>query len=251
MLANWNNPRDKVFMEDHYSQFDFKPIEQGLTWTFQTRDAWSDLHWQGEIQPQDGLGLEVRASSGLPQLGLRCVIKDANMAEFVSPSVSLGNGEWRELRTPLQAFTNAPWAQVRPESPALPLKGMKFVLDGLGRAGVVTLEMRNLCSLTGTVMETQVRRFGEGTFGPLVTPVAVPGVEVVGHLEGREDGLLAVRGQGPACRCTVPCRISRARCWRRCSPKPGCIAMTPTRRTSCGPTRACSPSTRRRAGRGG
>jgi len=203
---HWFNPRSKVFMDDHYTQFDFARAEGGLTWTFETRDAWSDLHWQGEIAAADGLGLEVRASSGLPQLGLRCVIKDAEMAEFVSPAESLGNGERRLLRYPFAAFTNAPWAKLRPARPAFPLKGMKFVLDGLGGAGPVTLELRNLCTLTGRMTKTTVRRFGEGSFGPLVTPVAAPGVEVLGHIEGRADGLLAVRGSGTSLvmYCPVP-----------------------------------------------
>jgi hypothetical protein len=139
-------------------------------------------------------------------VNLLCVIKDANMAEFASPAESLGNGEWRTLRYPLQAFTNAPWAQVRPDKPALPIKGMKFVVQGLDGAGAVTFEARNLCALTGKVRTTPVCRFGEGTFGPLVTPVAEPGVEVLGHIEGRTDGLLAARGQGTGLTlyCPVP-----------------------------------------------
>jgi hypothetical protein len=205
-VANWHNPRSPVFMEEHYQQFDLAPADGGVTWTLQTKDSWSDVHWQGELAVRDGLGFEVMASSRHPQLNLRAVIKDANLAEFVSPAVTLPAGEWKTLHLPLQAFTNAPWAQVRPERPALPLQGMKFVIDGLANAGPITVQMRNLSLLTGEVRTTPVRRFGEGMFGPLVTPVAEPGVQVLGHIEGREDGLLAVRGQGRALTlyCPVP-----------------------------------------------
>ncbi len=83
---------------------------------------------------------------------------------------------------------------------------MKFVLDGLGGAGAVTLDLRGLCTLTGRVVTTPVRRFGEGTFGPLVAPVAGPNATVLGHVEGRPEGLLVRRGAGTSLvlYCPVP-----------------------------------------------
>lgn len=204
--ANWYNPRDKVYMEDHYQQFAFTPAPGGLDWTFETTDAWTDLHWQGEVSPPAGLGLQVGIEGNAAQLNLTCVIKDANLAEFVTPAETFTSAEPRQLCYPLQAFENAPWSKDKPAHPALPLRGMKFVVRGVGGSGAITVRLRNLETLSGEVTQTDVCRFGEDTFGPLVTPVAAPGVKVLGHVEGREDGLLAVRraGQELAVYCPVP-----------------------------------------------
>lgn len=201
----WLNPRSKVYIEDHYKQFDFKAIEGGIAWTFDTTDSWTDLHWQGELSPTDGLGLDVAVAGNAGQINLRCVIKDANLAEFVSPTETFTDANFRTLGYPLRAFMNAPWAQVRPERPALPLRGMKFVVDGVGSIGPVTVQLRNLRTLTGDIIPARAARFGEGTFGPLVTAVASSGTTILGHIEGRVDGLLAVRGTGPTT--TVYCPI--------------------------------------------
>lgn len=202
---NWINPRSKVFMEDHYQQFEVKPIESGVTWTFETGDSWTDLHWKGELQPTDGLGVEVAVKGKSPQINLRVVIKDADLAEFVGPAETFTDSKFKTLAYPLRAFTNAPWAQVKPDHPALPLRGMKFVFEGIGNIGAIKVQMRNLQTLTGEVVTGKACLFGDGTFGPLVTPVAEPGTTVLGHIEGRTDGLLAVRGKGT--RLTLYCPV--------------------------------------------
>ncbi|MHB8997468.1 MAG: beta-galactosidase [Armatimonadota bacterium] len=194
-LESWLNPRSKVYMEDHYKQYDLQPTPGGVTWTLDTADAWSDLHWQGAVQPVDGLGFEVAIKGQAAQINLRCVIKDANLAEFVTPAETFTDSSPRTLAYPLTAFANAPWSKQKPEHPALPLKGMKFVVDGISSIGPVTVALSNLRVLTGETITTQAARFGDATFGPLVTPVPEPGTTVLGHIEGRSDGLLAIRGK--------------------------------------------------------
>lgn len=204
--ASWANPRSKVFMEDHYRQFDFKTVPGGLDWTIDTPESWTDLHWTGEVQPQDGLGLTVSIDGQAAQIGLRCVLKDANYAEFVSPTEVFTDGKPHPLAYSLSAFTNAPWAKVRPERPALPLKGLKFVLDGIASLGPVHVQLRDLQVLKGDTTTTRVCRFGDTSFGPTVTPLPQPGTRVLGHVDGRSAVLLAARGQGSAFQlfCPVP-----------------------------------------------
>lgn len=193
---NWHNPRTPRYMEEHYQQFDWQPIPQGMRWKLETIDSWSDIHWQGEIPEATGLGLSVRVTSHMPALMLHCVIKDANAAEFVSPLEALTASRWRELHYPFEAFQNAPWAKEKPAKPCFPLKGMKFVLYGVNGAGPVTLEMKQLCALTGRVVRRLERTFGEGKFGPLVAPQPSPDVEILGHIDGCEESTLAVKRQG-------------------------------------------------------
>lgn len=203
---NWFNPRTKVFMKDHYRQFDFQPVEGGMAWTFETGDSWTDVHWKGELQPTNGMGLDVAVQGNGAQINLSVVIKDANLAEFVGPPQYFSTTDFTALDYSLKAFLNAPWSQAKPERPALPLKGMKFIVRGIGNIGPVKVQMRNLRTLTGETVAGKASRFGDETFGPLVTPVAEPGTTVLGHIEGRADGLLAMRGRGKdlAVFCPVP-----------------------------------------------
>lgn len=204
--ARWTNPRTPLFMEQHYQQYQVKAAGGGVLWTVQTTDNWSDLHWKGEIAPAVGLGLKVRMTGTLPQIELRCVIKDANLAEFVAPAEALPRDQWRELSIPVQAFTNAPWSAQKPPQPAWPLQGMKFVIDGISNAAV-TLEMQGLSALSGKITGRKVCHFGDGAaFGPLVAPVAAPGVTALGHVEAQPEALLAVRGEGTklSLYCPVP-----------------------------------------------
>ncbi|MEN6301753.1 MAG: beta-galactosidase [Armatimonadia bacterium] len=195
-LETWNNPRTALYMEQHYQGYEIKPTEAGVNWTFETSDTWSDLHWQGELSPVDGIGLDASISAASPQANLKVVIKDANLAEFVTPVETFADAKLKTLAYPRAAFDNAPWSKSKPERPALPLRGMKFVVGGVNGIGPMTVQLRNLRALTGTVKTTPVCRFGDGTFGPLVTPLPQPGVEVLGHIEGRQDGLLATSGRG-------------------------------------------------------
>jgi hypothetical protein len=176
-----------------------------VQWTFATKENWSDIHWKGQFTPGDGLGVDFTATRPAaatgkplpPQLSVQCVIKDANDDEFVSPPTFLADTKPRQVIYPLRAHTNAPWAVRKPPAPALPVRGMKFVVYGVGGGGQISLQIQNLCCLTGAVSTRTLCRFGEGIFGPAFSPVAGPGTRVLGHLEDREACLLAIRGQGP------------------------------------------------------
>ena len=195
-VGKWINPRSEADMKEQYKRFDVAPIDGGVSWTFDTRYRWTDVHFHGDVPQGDGVGYRARLSGAARWVSLQYVIKDANWAEFVAPEeVLIADGQWREHTYPLQAFTNAPWSKEKPKRPALPLRGMKFVLSNVANAGECELQLSQLRSLRGDVTTQQVRTFGAGFVAPTLTPTG-EGYRVLGTVEGTDRPGLVVTGEG-------------------------------------------------------
>lgn len=191
----WNNPRSAEDMKESYRRFEVAPIENGVQWTFDTRDSWTDVHFDAPIPIGEGIGFNVQVSGAWSRLTFQYAIKDANWAEFVTPVEPVPSGEWCLREYPLAAFTNAPWAKERPPKAALPLRGMKFVFRGTSDVGPVAVSFSNLRSLRGEVTPKQVCTFGEGVFGPVLIP-ARDGCRTLGHIAGTDYAGLTSSGGG-------------------------------------------------------
>ncbi|MCE5217515.1 beta-galactosidase [bacterium] len=194
--SKWLNPRTPDQMES-YTLYEVKPIDRGIAWSFDTRYPWTDLHFGAEMPPGDGVGFEVKLDGNCSRLVLRTVIKDANLAEFQAAPVTLVPGDWQRLSYPLAAFTSAPWSKLKPEKIALPLRGMKFVLDGTNVAGRCTVSMRDLAAISGPVSATQVCSYGDGLFTPALIPATDRG-QVLGRVAGAGDPAILLTGEGRA-----------------------------------------------------
>jgi hypothetical protein len=220
-VHKWVNPRDAETMKRDYKRFDLTPIEGGIRWSFDTSYGWTDVHFNSPIGPPpdataapattDGIGLRMRVTGAWQRMTVQCVIKDTNWAEFATPEKAVPSGGWESLDFPLTAFTNAPWAQVRPEKPALPLQGMKFVFGGTQNAGPCAVDFANLCWLRGQLTRREVRSFGDASdgssaaFGPALIPSGT-GCTVLGRIADRSQlGLVrSGRGLGLTVFCAVP-----------------------------------------------
>ncbi len=195
--ANWYNPRTAQVMEKQYSAFEFEAIEGGLRWVFDTVANYSDIHCNFAMDQADGIGYDLRLEGEASWLTARLAIKDANWAEFVSPTEVIVPGIDYRFEYPFTAFENAPWSKLKPEEIAFPLNGCKVVLSETANAGRCVLEMTNLRALTGTITEHTTRRFGEGSFAPALVPVG-DGVRILGTLAGTEYTGLIADGSGRA-----------------------------------------------------
>jgi hypothetical protein len=203
--ANYTNPRDERTMRDQYTGYEVSRSEGGVCWAVETSYPWTDIHWNQPVAARQGLRLEMKVAGHYQQLNVVVVIKDANWAEFTTQPLTLTSENWQTLTLPLGSFANASWAQVRPEKPALPLQGMKFVVNGTRGAGPLKVSLRNLRSLSGEVTTRQVAGFGEGSFGPALVPQAGAG-RILGNIEGTAyPGLVRLgTGRGLVLYCAVP-----------------------------------------------
>lgn len=192
---NWLNPRTPQQMKDSYTLYEFGPIEGGITWSFDTRYPWTDIHFTSEMPPSDGVAFDVRLEADCSRLMLRTVIKDASWAEFQTAPEVIVPGDWRRLNYPLEAFTNAPWSKLQPEKIALPIRGMKFVLDGTNTAGRCTVSFRDLAAISGPVSKAELCSYGEGVFTPGLIPGEGQGI-VLGRLAGTGEPAVVMTGEG-------------------------------------------------------
>lgn len=195
--GRWQNPRSPEQMAKSYALYEVTPIEQGITWTFDTACHWTDIHFAGEVPEGVGVGFDLKFAGDCSRLMLRTVVKDANWAEFVTEPEVILSGEWRRLNYPLAAFTNAVWSKLKPETIARPIRGMKFVLDGANTAGKCALTIRNLSAISGPVTSEDSRAYGKGIFTPALIPSRARG-RVLGRLEGTDYPAVVLTGEGPA-----------------------------------------------------
>ncbi len=195
--ANWYNPRDTKTMEKQYSAFEFESMTGGLRWVFDTSASYSDVHCNFAMPEADGIGYDLRLEGEASWLTARLAIKDANWAEFVSPTEVIVPGIDYRFDYPFTAFENAPWSKLKPEEIAFPLNGCKVVLSETANAGRCVLEMTNLRALEGTITKHAARRFGEGSFAPALVPSGAD-VRVLGTLAGTEYTGLVADGSGRA-----------------------------------------------------
>jgi len=204
--ANWYNPRDQDTMQQWYQAYDIAGIEGGLRWTFDTGYSYTDIHWTAPeaFDPGQGIGFDLRLTGDAPTLPFTFVIKDADRNEFVAPQQVLVEGEAYRFDWPLEAFTSAPWAREKPERPALPLRGAKFVLHETANVGRCTMQMRNLTADAGEVVARDELRFGSGAFAPALIPRL--GARLLGHIAGTDlPGLVATgSGRGTTVFCSIP-----------------------------------------------
>lgn len=192
---NWLNPRTPQQMKDSYTVYEFAPIEGGVAWSFDTRYPWTDIHFTAEIPPGDGVAFDVKLEADCSRLMLRTVIKDANWAEFQTAPEVIVPGDWRRLNYSLESFANAPWSKLQPGKIALPIRGMKFVLDGTNTAGKCTLSLRDLAAVSGPVAKSERRSYGEGVFTPALIPRDGQGI-VLGRLTGTGEPAVVMTGHG-------------------------------------------------------
>ncbi|MGD9495745.1 MAG: beta-galactosidase [Armatimonadota bacterium] len=204
--ANWIQPRDEQTMQEWYKTHEIEAVAGGVAWTFDTSYHYTDIHFRppAPVDPRQGIRLDVKLTGDAPTLPFTFVIKDANWDEFVAPDEVLVEGESYRFDWPLEAFTNAPWARNRPERPALPLQGAKFVLREVANVGCCTLEMTNLSAETGEVIAREELRFGSGAFGPALIPRQ--GGRLLGRIAGTDLPGLVATGSGRALSvfCSVP-----------------------------------------------
>ncbi len=201
----WTNPRRPQAMKASYRRYEVVPIPHGVRWSFDTSDSWTDIHFTGDLPEAEGLSLKLQVTGGQQGLTCQCVIKDANWAEFATPVEPLAGGEARLWQYPLAAFRNAPWAQVRPAKPTLPLRGMKFVMRGTQHAGLCEVSLSELCAVQGEITRRELRTFGEGQFGPALVPTDAS-CRVLGRIAGSAHPGLVARGEGTGLTmlCAVP-----------------------------------------------
>lgn len=203
--ALWVNPRTEEVMRQWYTDYTVTPLDDGVRWSFDTSYSYTDLHFNAAqpFEARAGVGFDVSFSGAAPTLRFTFVIKDADRNEFVAPEVTLVNGKSYRFDYPLAAFTNAPWAQVRPERPALPLRGAKFVLHETANVGRCVLELRNLRTDEGEIVTRSVLRFGSGGFAPALIPRSGA---VLGTIAGTDlPGLVATSsGRSTSIFCSVP-----------------------------------------------
>ena len=153
----------------------------------------------------------MRVTGAWQRMTVQCVIKDANWAEFATAEQAIPSDGWESLDYPLAAFTNAPWARLRPEKPALPLQGMKLVFRGTQGVGPCAVDFANLCWLRGQPTRREGRSFGDAAdgssavFGPALIPSRT-GCTVLGQIAGRSlPGLVrSGHGLGLTVFCAVP-----------------------------------------------
>lgn len=194
---NWHNPRDAMTMEKHYKLYDVAAIEGGASWSFDTSYSWTDIHFHAPIPDGNGIGFGLKLTGECSRLSFKCVVKDADWAEFVTPEEVIVAGDWRNFEYPLAAFDNAPWAKQKPEKIALPLQGMKFVLGSTANVGLCEVQLRNLRSLAGEVAPRSVCAFGKGMFGPGLVSRGARG-RVLGRVSGTTYPGLVASGKGRA-----------------------------------------------------
>jgi hypothetical protein len=193
--ANYDSHRDDKTMRQDYMTWEVSAITGGACWAVETSAPWTDIHWDQRVDASQGVGLEMRVEGHYEQLTAQVVIKDANWAEFATAPIALNSDDWQSLTLPFVGLQNAPWAQLRPAKPALPLQGMKFVVRGTQGAGLLKVSLRNLQALDGEVATREVADFGEGAFGPALTPQAGSG-QVLGTIEGTPYPGLVRTGAG-------------------------------------------------------
>jgi len=204
---NWHNPRNEETMQQWYQAWEVEALDDGLRWTFDTGYSYTDIHWTApeEFDPGQGIGFDLALTGDAPNLPFFFVIKDADWNEFRTPDVTLVAGESYTMHYPLDAFTAAPWAREKPERPALPLRGAKFVLRATANVGRCTLQMRSLTADAGDVVARDVLRFGAGAFAPALIPEA-DGATLLGQIAGTDLPGLVASGTGRATTvfCSVP-----------------------------------------------
>ena len=193
--ANWYNPRDKRTMERQYTAYEFKGVERGLRWTFNTSHNYTDIHCKVKADEADGIGCDLRVEGAARRLGFVFVIKDANSDEFVAPRALIVAGKQYHLDYPLSSFDNSPWSRNKPDTIAMPLRGAKFVFSDTANAGACTVVLQGLRTLTGTVERREVTSFGSGVFGPALVPSNAR-ARRLGTLSGTDYAGLAVSGAG-------------------------------------------------------
>jgi len=191
----WLNPRTDEMMQRDYRAFDVSTLDTGVRWTFDTSYRWTDVHFNAPVPEAGGIGFDLRLEGDCSPLSLRFVVKDANWAEFVAPAEVLVAGGSRRLNYSLSGFDNAPWSKKKPDTMALPLRGMKFVIDNTANVGQCSLSLTNLESLDGEETRERAPRYGTESFRPALVPAA-DGLRVLGRIQGTDLPALVATGQG-------------------------------------------------------
>ncbi len=194
LLASWYNPRDEKFMAEHYTAFHWEAANETLRWEFATTDGWTDLHLRAAVGECQGLSVEVAGEGAAVGAGLRVVIKDADAAEFVAPSVTV-TAQPKTHVLALAGFVKAPWYQGAATRPRFPLTGAKFVVDGIGGGRRGTLVLKSLAAVRGDVKRSEGRVYGDPQATCPVLAIDDPQATPLGRDEGTGAVLLASKGR--------------------------------------------------------
>ena len=192
--ANWYNPRSAKAMATAYQAYAWQAAGEGLRWDIATSDAWTDIHLKAAVPtPSAGFVFEIAGEGHTHGVGLRLVIKDADAAEFVAPSLPLSARPERHA-LPLAGFVKAPWSKAAATAPRFPLTGFKVVVDGLGGQRAVGIHVRALGAATGAVTRQDSQGYAVTSPGAPVLSIADPSAQALGHDPVSGAVVLASRG---------------------------------------------------------
>lgn len=191
---NWYNPRDAKTMEEQYAEFEWQVAGGAFRWDFGTTASWTDIHLNAEIEECDGLAVRVSGEGVAAGLGLRVVVKGAEVGEFVAPSLSVTEAPETHV-LPFAAFEKASWDRTEARQITFPLRGMKFVLNGTGGGRLGTLVLRDLAAVRGALKQKHTPAYGDPAKTCLALAIDDPDAVTLGRDEATGGGLLACKGR--------------------------------------------------------